>query len=77
MEKTYKLKNIENILLIGEIYLVPQKNVLIFLSINSLFKLIYMLSAIPIKTQTVKLHGTWLKVDSKNNIKIKAKCLKK
>lgn len=58
MEKTYKLKNIENILLIGEIYLVPQKNVLIFLSINSLFKLIYMFSAIPIKTQTVKFYGT-------------------
>lgn len=64
MEKTYKLKNIENILLIGEIYLVPQKNVLIFLSINSLFKLIYMFSAIPIKTQTVKFYGTW-QVDSK------------
>lgn len=51
-------KNIENILLIGEIYLVPQKNVLIFLSINSLFKLIYMFSAIPIKTPTIKFYGT-------------------
>ena len=58
------LKNIENILLIGEIYLVPQKNVLIFLSINSLFKLIYTFSAIPIKTPTVKFYATW-QVDSK------------
>ena len=58
------LKNIENILLIGEVYLVPQNNVLIFLNINSLFKLIYIFNAIPIKTSTVKFYGPW-QVDSK------------